>query len=156
MPLTALFKYPYPLPTDPVANGAANIQALADRLEALSVNGPGWASMVGVTNWGGQAGFGAPQYRLIDGFCHLRGAFRRSGGNIGSVENMCNVPVPVPAQYTDTNALNLSVILIATGSGPTLHRGSINPRIDGFIRIINPGAVGVNLVLLDGLCYPTN
>jgi hypothetical protein len=36
--LTSRAALPYPLPTDPLAQGAAEIKALADRLDALSVN----------------------------------------------------------------------------------------------------------------------
>jgi|SRR5215831_12381337 len=45
MPNTPKFAFPYPAATDPVASGAANIQALAEAVEAALTNGLDFAKL---------------------------------------------------------------------------------------------------------------
>lgn len=70
MPTTPRYALPYPNPTDPVAEGAANIRALAERTEAVFESDP-WRSYV--PEWLGAGGSPGPG-RLIGYFRNLGGA----------------------------------------------------------------------------------
>jgi len=111
-------------------------------------NTGGWTNLTLATNWSTQANYGTPQFRVIDGWCELRGV-ARFYQTIPTAITLMASGAPVPAS-TDTN----SVWLISTSNAQTIL--FLNPRTDGAIRIQSnaTGGAGTDYAHLHGLRYP--
>lgn len=152
---TTRFQLPYPLGSEPVADGDDAIKALAEKLDTVLYTGNAWLSLVLATNWVNQATYPWPAYRIIDGMCQLRGTVRRSDNAIPGTSNMFNCPVPGGGGTAGTSVV-INAMAFRTSGGPYV-RVAINPRSDGIARCFNDNQAAIadlNLVDLNGLSYP--
>lgn len=93
------------------------------------------------------------EYRVVDGFCELRGTAIRGSG-LGAAAHTAFLTGMPAATVSDASYPMLPVGVGQLGVGPTTASGLLNPRSDGVIRVAATAAVGSNAVVtLDGARY---
>ena len=107
----------------------------------------GWQTATLAANWSAPANYLAPAYRIVNGWCELRGTGRYSATIPTSNTNFLT-GLPAPAS-TD----NDSVWLMGPSNASTVI--FLNPRTDGIMRARSAatGGAGTDYVHLDGLRY---
>jgi hypothetical protein len=107
--------FPYPEDTDPVAQGAQAIKALANSLDAKVGKDTGWLAITGVTGW--TVAGGIPwQARQIGNVVHFRGGMSNAtfapGSGYGAIGNL-PVGITPPPGTNVFSALNNSGAITA-------------------------------------------
>jgi hypothetical protein len=105
---------PYPLGTDPIADGDDSIKALAERVETIWTGA--WTAATLLGGWGNHSAGEYAGYRLVGGTVELRGLI--ASGAIGQA--CLTLPTalrPAKDRYLVTASNNLFGMIIAYANG---------------------------------------